>query len=120
VYDSFILWTMKQTPVFDMVSADDISGDGNADVMVSAGYVLYAINGKDGSVIWSFGSTDNVWDVEVTGDMSVLFDIDIGAMPPSLSPRDYTTPAQSMMLWSGLAVGLLALGLFMFERREVS
>ncbi|MBN1896114.1 MAG: PQQ-binding-like beta-propeller repeat protein [Candidatus Aenigmarchaeota archaeon] len=74
VYDSFILWTMKQTAVFDMITVNDMNGDGTTDIAVSAGYVLYALDGKTGDVLWSFGSTDNIWDVDVSGDYAIAGD----------------------------------------------
>ncbi len=66
VYDTYILWTMKQTAVFDMITIGDVDGDGYDDVAVSAGYAVYALSGKDGEMIWNFKSTDNVWDLEMT------------------------------------------------------
>ncbi len=53
-------------------------------------------------------------------DIAVLYDMDIGAMPPQLPAKAYTTPLQSMFIWTGLAVLLLLLGIFKFEKKEVS
>ncbi len=49
-----------------------------------------------------------------------LYDIDIGAMPPEIAPKNYTTPLQSMLIWSGISVAMMALGLLLFERRDIS
>jgi ABC-2 type transport system permease protein len=51
-------------------------------------------------------------------DVGKLFDMDIGAFPPALPAKDYTTPVQSMILWIAFALVLLILGLIRFQRRE--
>jgi ABC-2 type transport system permease protein len=53
-------------------------------------------------------------------DMAVLYDMDIGALPPQLPAKDYCTPPQSMLIWSAIATALFILGLMKFERREVN
>ncbi len=72
VYDTYILWTMKQTRVFDMIVLDDIDGDGYMDVAFSSGYVLYALSGKTGEKLWEFSDTDNVWDIQLTENGDIL------------------------------------------------
>jgi hypothetical protein len=67
VYDPYILWTMKQTGVFDVVAIGDINGDGKSDVAASAGYSVYALDGESGKQIWQYKDTDNVWDIDVAG-----------------------------------------------------
>ncbi|UCD03068.1 MAG: PQQ-binding-like beta-propeller repeat protein, partial [Candidatus Aenigmatarchaeota archaeon] len=70
VYDTYILWTMKQTGVFDLLSMADINGDGSRDIVTSAGYVVYALDGSSGGEIWKYQDTDNVWDLDiVSGDV---------------------------------------------------
>ncbi len=53
-------------------------------------------------------------------DINKLFDRDIGAMPPTLEPKDYNTPAASLAIWTFLALALLGLGIFKFQRKEIS
>jgi len=53
-------------------------------------------------------------------DMGKLYDMDIGAMTPSLEPKSYNTPAASLLIWVCIAVVILLLGMMKFERREVS
>ena len=70
VYDPFILWTMKQTGVFDMSSINDINGDGARDVVLSSGYNIHVLDGKSGEELWKFSDTDNVWDLLVIDDQN--------------------------------------------------
>lgn len=70
VYDPYILWTMKQTSVFDMASADDLNGNGYRDLVLSSGYAVYALDGKTGERIWEFKDSDNVWDLLVVDDQN--------------------------------------------------
>jgi len=53
-------------------------------------------------------------------DLNKLYDSDVGAMPPELQPKEYNTPLASMMIWTGIALALLLLGILKFERKEVS
>jgi len=53
-------------------------------------------------------------------DISLLYDRDTGAMPPALEPKSYNTPAESMLIWTGIAVALLLLGILKFDRKEIS
>ena len=52
-------------------------------------------------------------------DMSRLYDRDIGALPPSLPPVATCTPLVSVLVWTGIALLLLALGILRFERKEI-
>jgi outer membrane protein assembly factor BamB len=70
VYDPYILWTMKQTSVFDMDSLNDLNSDGHDDLVLSSGYVVYTIDGKTGEKIWQWQDSDNVWDLLVIGDQN--------------------------------------------------
>ncbi|UCD04144.1 MAG: ABC transporter permease subunit [Candidatus Woesearchaeota archaeon] len=49
-----------------------------------------------------------------------LFDDDIGAMPPSLEEKDYTSPPVSMLIWIILASLALILGILKLERKEIT
>ncbi len=53
-------------------------------------------------------------------DISKLFDMDIGALPPALVAKDYTTPVQSVLIWAGIAALLMALAVLKFEKKEIS
>jgi ABC-type transport system involved in multi-copper enzyme maturation permease subunit len=53
-------------------------------------------------------------------DINKIFDRDIGAMPPTLEPKAYNTPAASLAIWTFLALALLGLGIFKFQRKEIS
>jgi len=55
-----------------------------------------------------------------TADITKLYDMDIGAMPSTLQPRDYTTPAESSFIWLGIAIILFVLGMMKIERKEIS
>ncbi len=68
VYDPYILWTMKQTPVFDMVALGDVNSNGHDDIAISAGHAVYALDGESGSRLWKFQDTDNVWDLLEVSD----------------------------------------------------
>lgn len=70
VYDPYILWTMKQTSVFDMAPVDDLNGNGYKDVVLSSGYAVYALDGKNGERLWEFQDSDNVWDLLVVEDQN--------------------------------------------------
>lgn len=52
-------------------------------------------------------------------DPSKLYDKDLGAMYTSLTPKDYASPAASLVLWLGLAFVALIAGLFRFQKREI-
>ncbi len=54
------------------------------------------------------------------GDIEKIFDRDIGAMPPALEPKGYLPEEVSLALWLALGIGMLALAILDFERREVS
>ena len=70
VYDISLLWTYKQTDVFDMESVDDVTGDGLKDVVLSSGYNVYVLDGDTGQVFWSYNNSDNVWQVLVVDDQN--------------------------------------------------
>ncbi|MBN2330623.1 MAG: ABC transporter permease subunit [Candidatus Aenigmarchaeota archaeon] len=53
-------------------------------------------------------------------DINKLFDRDIGALPPALEPKSYNTPAASLAIWTFLALALLGLGIYRFQRKEIS
>jgi len=52
-------------------------------------------------------------------DIGKLFDRDMGALPPSLEPKSYNTPAVSILIWTCIALLLLFAGMIKFERKEV-
>ena len=52
--------------------------------------------------------------------ISEIYDMDIGAMPPQLKPKSYYTPMASMLIWLGIAVAMLLLGIVKFNRKEIS
>ncbi|MBN2330625.1 MAG: PQQ-binding-like beta-propeller repeat protein [Candidatus Aenigmarchaeota archaeon] len=68
VYDPYILWTMKQTRVFDMTAVGDINSNGYDDIVLSSGYFIYALDGKTGESVWVYEDTDNVWDLLAVDD----------------------------------------------------
>jgi len=68
VYDSYILWTMQQTSVFDMVSVNDLNSNGHDDIVLSSGYGVYALDGETGEPVWEFEDSDNVWDLLAVDD----------------------------------------------------
>jgi outer membrane protein assembly factor BamB len=70
VYDTNILWTMKQTKVFDMSIVASINGDAYQDVVLSAGYSIYALDGKTGGILWEYKDSDNVWDILIVKDQN--------------------------------------------------
>lgn len=69
VYDTYILWTMKQTSVFDMVSIEDLNSNGYKDLVLSSGYNIYALDGR-GELLWNFQDSDHVWDLLVVDDQN--------------------------------------------------
>ena len=52
--------------------------------------------------------------------ISEIYDMDIGAMPPELTPKDYYSPVASFLIWLGIAIGMLLLGIIKFNRKEIS
>jgi hypothetical protein len=68
IYDTRILWTMKQTPIFDIRLINDINDDEYNDVIISSGYNIYALDGKTGSQLWQFEDTDNTWKLLIVED----------------------------------------------------
>lgn len=68
VFDPYVLWTVQQTAVHDMELLPDMDADEVGDVVLSAGYGVYALSGKTGKPLWDFTDTDNVWDIIVLGD----------------------------------------------------
>lgn len=52
-------------------------------------------------------------------DVGKLFDRDLGAFPPSLEQKGYTTPAISVFIWLSLAIILLLFGIIRFEKKEI-
>ncbi|UCD04142.1 MAG: VCBS repeat-containing protein [Candidatus Woesearchaeota archaeon] len=70
VYDPYILWTMKQTNVFDMIEIQDINNNGHNDLVLSSGYNVYAVDGKNGEIIWTFEDSDNLWDIVTVNDQN--------------------------------------------------
>ena len=52
-------------------------------------------------------------------DPSMLFDVDIGAMFPSIPRTDYVSPLLSLFGWFIFTITLLFFGIFRFQRREI-
>jgi len=70
VYDVYILWTMHQTPVFDLSVMNDTNGNGYDDIVISSGYSVILLDSKNGDEIWRFEDSDNVWDIEIVKDIN--------------------------------------------------
>lgn len=68
VYDTYILWTMLQTAVFDIDSIEDLNYDNKKDLVLSSGYSIFALDGTNGNLIWTFEDSDNIWNLEVVDD----------------------------------------------------
>jgi len=67
VFDIDMLWTMKQTNVYDLEISD--SGDR---IYLTAGYRIYCIDSETGEEINSYESSDNMWDIVLMdGDVIV-------------------------------------------------
>ena len=52
-------------------------------------------------------------------DPSMLFDVDIGAMYPSIPRNDYVSPLLSLFGWFIFTIALLVFGIMRFQRREI-
>ena len=52
-------------------------------------------------------------------DPSMLYDVDIGAMYPSIPRTDYVSPLLSLFGWFIFTISLLFFGIFRFQRREI-
>jgi len=52
-------------------------------------------------------------------DPSMLFDVDIGAMFPSIPRTDYLSPMLSLFGWFIFTIALLVFGIFRFQKREI-
>lgn len=64
-----LMWTQQQTPTYDVIAVD-LTADGTADVAITSGYSVYALEGKTGKLLWRFDSDDNLWDLAITPDMT--------------------------------------------------
>ena len=52
-------------------------------------------------------------------DPSMLYDVDIGAMYPSIPRTDYVSPLLSLFGWFIFTIALLVFGIMRFQRREI-
>lgn len=90
VCDPYVLWTLQQMPVFDIGTIGDLDGDSIRDIVLTAGYNLYALSGKTGGELWVFGADDNTWDLRVVPDQNSdsIQDIAVGDQTGTLSLID--------------------------------
>lgn len=63
------MWTEQQTLTFDL-EAVDLNSDDAKDVIATSGYYVYALDGKSGAQLWRFETSDNLWRIAVTPDLT--------------------------------------------------
>ncbi len=89
-----LLWKLRVKKLAKGIALGDLNGDGVLDVVVgSDDSYIYALSGRDGSLLWKFGTGNKVWSSPALGDLNGdgVLDVVVGSSDHyiyALSGRD--------------------------------
>lgn len=69
VFIENLMWTEQQTYTLD-IEVVDLNRDNRKDVVATSGYCVYAIDGRNGSQIWRFEASNNLWKITIVPDLN--------------------------------------------------